>query len=151
MDGPFPAECIVVPRKHLEGLYFNDLSKYGIDSLDISYRPFMWTLFGNKDGSCLPSLTGIDVGTIWANIGYAFYFATTMNPSLIQALVWGVNGMIRSTLKLIDQEENEFSLCRQWLKMLTPTFPYGTVFLRILKTVYGPEISVIVFYHMITF
>lgn len=62
------------PEKPPEGLHFSDLSSYGIDPLDTSYRPFMWTLFDNKDGSRLPSLTGIDVGTTWANTCYALFF-----------------------------------------------------------------------------
>lgn len=62
------------PEKPPEDLHFSDMPSYGIDPLATNFRPFKWTLFGNKDGSCLPSLTGIDVGSVRSNRFPAFFF-----------------------------------------------------------------------------
>lgn len=65
----------------LEDLYFSLISNYRIDPLAPSYQPFRWTLSGNEDGSRFPFLTGIDVGSLWGSMLYAFPSTTATNPS----------------------------------------------------------------------
>lgn len=81
---------------------------------------------------------------------FPHFSSITTNPSPVQALIWGVDGIPRSTSRLMKQEGNESNRCRRWLKIPTPTFPYGTRFLPIMATLYGLEIRVVMIYHMIT-
>lgn len=52
-----------LPEKPPQGLYFNDSPSHRFDPLASRCPPFTWTLFGDKDGSLLSSLTQIGVGT----------------------------------------------------------------------------------------
>lgn len=66
-------DALWLPEYPPENLHFSDISSYGGDLLS-GYQLFMWTLFGNKDGSRLSFLTRSDVGNVWGNRFYVLRF-----------------------------------------------------------------------------